>query len=70
MTVSTYADRRSCGIVGLMTGWLAGMEESRRTSRDFASIEGLNDQLLRDIGMRSEPSRKHGRQLARFRETL
>ena len=66
---ATYADRRSGGIVGLMTGWLAAAEE-RRINRDFASIEGLNDTLLRDIGMRSEPSRKHGRQLARFRETL
>lgn len=70
MTVSSYADRRRGGIVGLMTGWLAGVEESRRIGREFAAIDCMNDQLLRDIGMRCAPSRSHGRQLARFRETL
>ena len=65
---ATYADRRSGGIVGLMTGWLAAVEESRRIKREFAAIDCMNDQLLRDIGMRCEPSRKHGRQLVRFPE--
>jgi uncharacterized protein YjiS (DUF1127 family) len=65
MTISTYsgAEQRT-GIGGRIRSWLAAADGNRRRAREFTSLESFNDYLLRDIGIRREPS--HRRHLMPF----
>ncbi len=65
MTTSTYSGaEQRVGTGGRIRSWLAQWESRSTERREFTSLETFNDYLLRDIGIRREPS--HRRHLMRF----